>query len=641
MCLLLAGSAAALDLRSLQGDQSSRIRFLSLSPDEQVLAVESLDASGKTDIHLVYLGGESAPGESAAPLQMRRLTSFGEAAKPVFSPDGQHIAFTMRNGLFVMERNGANKRLVAEFTPGRANAANLAPSWFGPQHLLLFGIPWERYTADNPAVSSHIAVQDLSGERRWVMGLTAETRITLAAAHPTKPRLALVEDGRLTSFDLDLTEMMLLALADPDGFLTYSPDGSLIAYRHRGELNLVRSDGSAHWSLGPGFSPTWSGTSNLCLFLREERGGTHLHAWQRQSGKVWPLEGLLERQRQARASLRELDQRVLNLTACLSATVQEIAGESAQFAAVAKVVERIETDEHFERSRMEIAHRDYKVRYTKLDESHRWQEESAGVLLARLQAISIALSQLSESLPLDTDPVPFIGYLASMIEEIDDAGGRVESSLVAVHEQIPALTAAADALWLQFQDARDALVAADSEAKAAQRERLEKIRQENLRLAQNAATVVGVSLVLLMLLRIFYVRFLLPKMQLRRLKKRFDLELKDDLDRVKVTLTKATDQLRQEKLQKVAWQEILANTSLTLNEIFRDTHQVELERIKRLGDFYKKVSDEIAGMEMTEEQKVQLLDAFRTLMRQGMDEASEETPFQERLRDMYAQLTKT
>jgi len=93
-------------LTSMPGEESHP----SLLPDGSGVVYAGRGPGGKTNIFLLQAGQSRPENLSLAGCPANREC---EDQQPALSPDGKSIAFHFEGGLYVMEKNGANRRLVA------------------------------------------------------------------------------------------------------------------------------------------------------------------------------------------------------------------------------------------------------------------------------------------------------------------------------------------------------------------------------------------------------------------------------------------------------------------------------------------------------------------------------------------------
>jgi Tol biopolymer transport system component len=154
--------------------------------------------------------------DGSNPVQVTRVSDPGTAAvTPTWSPDGKRIAYHWINrGIYTVNADGTDNRPLLEYT-GQPYFFPSSPAWSPKGDLIAFTAYWGGGT----------------GPR------------LLMTARPDGTERRVVDGG-----DRDL--------ADP----SWSPDGEWIAYQGRGQISVIRPDGSDRRDLIAGNfgSPAWS-----------------------------------------------------------------------------------------------------------------------------------------------------------------------------------------------------------------------------------------------------------------------------------------------------------------------------------------------------------------------------------------------
>jgi Tol biopolymer transport system component len=202
----------------------------------------------------------STAGENVSP-QLLSITPAGKGRRNltrnllenvggVWSPDGRRIAFVRRDsrgsgsGMFVMNADGSRPRRVA-------SGWNPACS---PDGSLIAYIG----SSPNGDREIHVVRADGQGDRTFEPSPDSATPPTWA---PDGRRFATVtRGGRLTIFDLvNRTTRDVVAGLSSESSPMWSPDGTTIAYATaRGEIRLIRPDGSGERVVARGVRAVWS-----------------------------------------------------------------------------------------------------------------------------------------------------------------------------------------------------------------------------------------------------------------------------------------------------------------------------------------------------------------------------------------------
>lgn len=223
----------------------------------------------------------------------------GESGPPVWSPDGSLIAFDTLEGIYVVEPNGSNLRLVSRYR-GDFACYDLQPSWSPDGARLAFSV-----LCDGP--SEGLWVVNLDGSQRTQLAPPTEELVSLSQPvwSPDGSRIAFSgvtrrgSSGANWEYDIwvmnaDGTDARPLtdgsvSLRDP----AWSPDGSAIAYTESQSqrVMIMNADGSDPRSLtDAGFraccpawlpstdpSPTPNATANEPTATAEPTGNYVFH----------------------------------------------------------------------------------------------------------------------------------------------------------------------------------------------------------------------------------------------------------------------------------------------------------------------------------------------------------------------------
>jgi TolB protein len=220
----------------------------------------------------------------------RQLTGApGPSATPVWSPDGQRIAFVQQTGddtqIYVMNADGGSQRPL---TPGPGRLAS--PAWSPDGQQIVF-------TATRDGVSQIATMRSDGSQRRNLAPSPGDQRAP--AWSPDGQLIAFLSRARLGHFDLyvigadgqNLRQVPTPAFGlqpDVTGF-TWLPDGRL-AYSNRSgtaqeTVTVTTVSGSEHRLLGTASSPAWTPDGQRLAFVLSRVGGAQIDVRDSAGGK--------------------------------------------------------------------------------------------------------------------------------------------------------------------------------------------------------------------------------------------------------------------------------------------------------------------------------------------------------------------
>lgn len=199
--------------------------FPTWSPDRERIAFERCQPAQNPPCAIYAVRIDSG--------KLTRLTPDGIAGTPTWSPDGELIAFDKNAGVYVMARNGNNRRRL---TLGR----DTDPTWSPDGSKIAFsrGIS---LGARNPGWEIYVMRADGTALRHLAGGPRGKTSASEQAWSPDGKKIAFAEWGQVPSLDCAAVALYVIA---PDGrgkrrltpyrpnhnSPSWSPDGKQIAF---------------------------------------------------------------------------------------------------------------------------------------------------------------------------------------------------------------------------------------------------------------------------------------------------------------------------------------------------------------------------------------------------------------------------
>jgi uncharacterized protein (DUF885 family)/WD40 repeat protein len=254
-------------------------------PAAQAIAVPPLtDSSNGLIAFSSYRAGESqiytmeADGSNITRLSRTSLRE----TRPVWSPDGQRIAFVRRMGnsnheILIMDADGSNQIRLTN----RPDTVESEPAWSPDGRQIAF-ISNERPSPNTVMGRFHIWIADLDGSAPRLLTDIGGSNSSPDWA-PDGRRLAFdtTRDGNLEIYTIDLDGSNLVNLSQHPSHDTspaWSPDGQKIAFVSERdgnqEIYVMDADGSNPVRLTfddwPDKAPAWSPDGQYLLFYAEE-----------------------------------------------------------------------------------------------------------------------------------------------------------------------------------------------------------------------------------------------------------------------------------------------------------------------------------------------------------------------------------
>ena len=221
----------------------------------------------------------------------RRLTSApGPSTTPVWSPDGQRIAFVQQTGddtqIYIMNADGGSQRPL---TTGPGHAAS--PAWSPDgQHIV--------FTATRDGVSQIVAMRSDGSQRRDLAPSHSDQRSP--AWSPDGQLIAFLSSASLGHFNLyvvgadgqnlrqvptpgpgvrpDVKEFTWL----PDGHVAYTNPSGLA----QDTVTVTTVSGAEHRVLGSAYSPAWAPDGQRLTFVAFHSGAAQIYVADSAGGKA-------------------------------------------------------------------------------------------------------------------------------------------------------------------------------------------------------------------------------------------------------------------------------------------------------------------------------------------------------------------
>lgn len=230
---------------------------------------------------------------------------------PAFSPDGARLAHGEAEG--TAERGYRGAALVVSDVDPEGNASESlrigvggtypppCAIWSGDGRRVAFAVPLTSpVNPDRTAAGSEVWVATVADGHVEVLSDLLATdlewspqgsELAIASGQTDRGDGNRLRDGSIRLYDADSGDMRTLIAPSGVSWLTWSPDGSRIAYQ-RGESDgaamdqeiwVAQVDGSGEYLLARGFGsirgigPVWSPTGDHIVYQRMKRSGTEAH----------------------------------------------------------------------------------------------------------------------------------------------------------------------------------------------------------------------------------------------------------------------------------------------------------------------------------------------------------------------------
>jgi Tol biopolymer transport system component len=200
----------------------------------------------------------------------------GAGARPVWSPDGDRIAFATDSGIHVMDADGGHRRKVQDEKPALVTAG---PAWSPDGETLLFA---SRQTKVDDEI--FVVNPDGSGLHRLTSNNVDDVQPSWSPGHT---RIAYARDPGPSIWVMSATgrnKQRLAAGTHP----SWSPDGSQLAFQRGSAVYTLSDRGRRVRRIVRGERPAWAPRGKRIAFVR----GTKLFTVNTRTGFVWLLADL-------------------------------------------------------------------------------------------------------------------------------------------------------------------------------------------------------------------------------------------------------------------------------------------------------------------------------------------------------------
>ena len=264
------------------------------------------DPGGREE-HDIYLVREGEAGHRVVGSDTDRT----EQLCPMFSPDGRRLAHGEADGTADTGYQGA--ALVISDIDAAGNASEVlriavggtypppCAAWSADGRMVAFGVPLTSPTnPERSAAGSQVWVASVEDGRVDVLADLLATdlewspvssELAIASGQTDLVRGETLRDGSIRLYDAPSGEMRILVGPSGVGSLSWSPDGSRIAYQRGSsdgagmdqEIWVIGVDGSRNHRIASGFGsirgigPVWSPTGDRIVYQRMKGAGTEAH----------------------------------------------------------------------------------------------------------------------------------------------------------------------------------------------------------------------------------------------------------------------------------------------------------------------------------------------------------------------------